>query len=92
MHGVHITGGGVASAKHPATQAVNTVLGNFKTSLAGTHHAFDFGKYGRHYFSQVHYLFNRRIDVRSILQRLARAAAQDAPCPLCAVRAVESSC
>lgn len=89
---VHVTGGGVASAKHPATQAVNTVLGNLKTSLVGTHHAFDFSKYGRHYLGQVQYLFNRRFDLRAILQRLARAAAQAAPCPLRAVRAAESSC
>ena len=78
-HEVHITGGGVASAKHSATQAVNTVLGNLKTSLAGTHHAFDFGKCGRHYLGQVQYLFNRRFDLSSILQRLSRAAAQAAP-------------
>jgi len=92
VHEVHVTGGGVASAKHPATQAVNTVLGNLKTSLVGTHHAFDFSKYGRHYLGQVQYLFNRRFDLRTILQRLARAAAQAAPCPLRAVRAAESSC
>ena len=82
----------MASAKHPATQAVNTVLGNLKTSLAGTHHAFDFSKYGRYYLGQVQYLFNRRFDLRTILQGLARAAAQVALCPLRAVLAAESSC
>jgi ISXO2 transposase-like protein len=36
LHEPHVTGGGVASAKHPAFRAVNTALGNIKTSLAGT--------------------------------------------------------
>jgi len=40
----------------------------------------------------VLYLFNRRFDLRTILQRLGRAAAQAAPCPLRAVRAAELSC
>lgn len=92
VHEVQVTGGGVASAKHPGTQAVNTVLGNLKTALAGTHHAFGFSKYGRHSLGQVQYLCNRRFDLRTILQRLGRTAAQAAPCPLRAIRAAESSC
>ena len=74
LHEPHVTGGGAASAKHPSFQAVNTVLGNLKTSLAGTYHAFGFRKYAHRYLGQVQYLFNRRFDLRSILERLARAA------------------
>ena len=92
LHEPHVTGGGAASAKHPSFLAVNTALGNIKTSMSGTHHAFGFSKYGRHYLGQIQYLFNRRFDLRIILQRLARAAAQAAPRPLRAVRAAESSC
>ena len=92
LHEPHVTGGGAASAKHPAFLAVNTALGNIKTSLAGTYHAFDFQKYAHRYLGQVQYLFNRRFDLRAILRRLACAACRAAPCPLRAVRAAESSC
>ncbi|HMO48379.1 MAG TPA: transposase [Rubrivivax sp.] len=92
LHEPHVTGGGVASAKHPLSLAVNTVLGNIKTSLAGTYHAFGFEKYAHRYLGQVQYLFNRRFNLRTILQPLARAAAQADPCPMRRVRWAESSC
>ncbi|MCA3033072.1 MAG: IS1595 family transposase, partial [Rhodocyclaceae bacterium] len=57
-----------------------------------TYHAFGFRKYAHRYLGPVQYLFNRRFDLRTILQRLARAASQAAPCPLRRVRAAESSC
>jgi hypothetical protein len=46
--GVHqriVTSGGKAIAKLPQFRAVNTVLSNLKTGLAGTHHALKFIKY-----------------------------------------------
>jgi transposase-like protein len=92
LHEPHVTGGGAASSKHPSFLAVNTVLGNLKTALAGTYHAFGFDKYAHRYLAQVQYLFNRRYDLRAILVRLARAACQSNPCPLLAIRAAESSC
>jgi len=92
VHEQHVTGGGVASAKHPSFLAVNTALGNLKTALAGTYHAFGFDKYAHRYLGQVQYLFNRRFDLRSILERLARAACRARPCPLHAVRAAELPC
>lgn len=88
LHEPHVTGGGAASAKHPAFLAVNIALGNIKTSLAGTYHAFGFRKYAHHYPGQMQQLFNRRFNLRVILDRLARAA----PCPLRDVRAAEASC
>jgi hypothetical protein len=45
--------------KHPSFLAVNTMLGNIKTALAVTYHAFGFEKYAHRYLSQVQYLFNR---------------------------------
>ena len=93
--GVHeptVTGGGAASVKLPQFQAVNTVLGNLKTALAGTYHAFGFAKYAHRYLAQVQYLFNRRFNLRTILTRLARAACTTRPCPLGVIRAAESSC
>ena len=56
-------------------KAINTLLGNLKTAINGTYHAFDFAKYGHRYLAQVQYLFNRRFDLSIILVRLLRAAA-----------------
>jgi transposase-like protein len=92
IHEPHVTGGGAASAKHPAFQAVNTALGNIKSAFSGTYHAFGFQKYAHRYLGQIQYLFNRRYDLRAILGRLARAASQAAPCPLQRVRAAELPC
>jgi transposase-like protein len=92
VHDSTITGGGAASVKLPQFKAVNTVLGNLKTSLAGTYHAFGFVKYARRYLAQVQYLFNRRFDLRTILTRLARAASCTRPCPLTTIRVAEPSC
>ena len=92
LHEPHVTGGGATSAKHPSFLAVNTVLGNLKTALAGTYHGFDFAKYAHRYLAQVQYLFNRRFDLRSILIRLARAASTAKAYPLQAVRAAEVHC
>lgn len=92
LHEQHVTGGGAACSKHPSFLAVNTALGNLKSALAGTYHAFGFEKYAHRYLAQVQYLFNRRFNLRSILDRLARAASQSLPCPLRSVRAAESAC
>lgn len=43
----------------PQFHWVNTVLGNLKTALAGTHHAFDFAKYAASYLVGFAYRFNR---------------------------------
>jgi ribosomal protein L37AE/L43A len=40
-----VTGGGKASVKLSQFKAVNTLLGNLKTAISGTYHAFDFAKY-----------------------------------------------
>lgn len=92
LHQRHVTGSGRASAKHPSFRAVNTALGNLKTSLSGTYHAFAFQKYAHRYLALVQYLFNRRFNLRSILTRLARAATQTNPLALRSVRAAEVHC
>lgn len=91
-HEPHVTGSGAASSKHCAFRAVNTALGNIKTALAGTYHAFGFRKYAHSYLGLIQYLFNRRFDLRHILQRLGRAAVATPAHPLPAVRAAEASC
>ncbi len=60
---------------------VNTVLGNVKTSLAGTYHAFEFGKYAERYLGAIAYRFNRRFKLDTITQRLLVAAAATGPRP-----------
>jgi ribosomal protein L37AE/L43A len=93
--GVHervITGGGKACVKLPQFQAVNTVLSNLKTAMAGTYHAIDFAKYAHRYLAEVQYRFNRRFDLRSILQRLVRVAAITEPRNRVFIRDAEVGC
>jgi ISXO2-like transposase domain/Transposase zinc-ribbon domain len=88
LHEPHITGGGAASVAHPDFLAVNMILGNLKTAFAGTYHSIGFAKYSPRYLAQVQYLFNRRFDLRTILQRLIRAACRTKPHPLHALQGV----
>lgn len=87
--GVHervVTGGGKVAAKLPQFKAVNTVLSNLKTGLAGTFHAFKFAKYAHRYLAEFQYRFNRRFDLGSILPRLIHAACSTDPHVLGAIR------
>lgn len=70
-----VTGGGVKSVTLPAFRWVNTLLGNLKTALSGTYHAFHFDKYGHRYLAEFQYRFNRRENLKTMLPRLLRAAA-----------------
>ena len=89
LHKRTLTGGGKGSVKLPQFQAINIVLGNLKTALCGAYHAFDFAKYAHRYFAEAQYRFNRRFDLRSILQRLVRAAAATLPRPAAVIRGAE---
>lgn len=60
---------------------LNVLLGNLKTALSGTHHAFNFRKYARRYLAEVQYRFNRRLDMAAMVPRLAVAVTQTRPCP-----------
>jgi hypothetical protein len=87
--GVHertVTGGGKAAAKLTQFKAVNTVLSNLKTGLAGTFHAFKFAKYAHRYLAEFQYRFNRRFDLRSILARLVHVACRTNPHTLAQLR------
>jgi transposase-like protein len=93
--GVHervVTGGGKASVKLPQFQAINTVLSNLKTAIAGTYHALKFEKYAHRYLAEMQYRFNRRFDLSSILRRLLRAAATTEPCNRVFIREAEVGC
>lgn len=76
-----VTGSGRASAEHPEFRWVNILLGNLKTAINGTYHAFKFAQYAPRYLADFQYRFNRRYNLRSILPRLLRAATTTAPWP-----------
>jgi transposase-like protein len=76
------TGSGRQAVLHPEFRCVNTVLGNLKTAISGTYHAFRFAKYADRYLAEVQYRFNRRFDLSVILRRLLRAAATTRPYPI----------
>ena len=84
-----VTGSGKASAKLPQFKAINTLLGNLKTALSGTYHAFDFAKYAHRYLAEAQYGFNRRFNLASILARLLRAASVTLPQPAPLIRLAE---
>lgn len=92
LHERVITGGGKASVKLPQFQAVNTVLSNLKTAMAGTYHAVKITKYAHRYLAEAQYRFNRRFDLRSILQRLMRVAAITEPRTRGFIREAELGC
>jgi hypothetical protein len=68
-----VTGDGKASAKLPQFKAVDTLPRNLKTAITGTYHAF--AKYAHRYLAEFQYRFNRRFDMRAILDCLLVALA-----------------
>jgi hypothetical protein len=86
------TGSGRNAVLHPEFRNVNTVLGNLKTAISGTYHAFNFSKYADRYLAEFQYRFNRRFDLSSILNRLIHAAAHTAAYPAPVLRLAEVRC
>ena len=66
----------------PQLHWVNTLLGNLKTSMAGTYHSFDHAKYASRYWAEFCSRFNRRYDLPAMLPRLLQALATTRPLPL----------
>jgi len=64
---------------------VNTVLGNLKTAIRGTCHAIR-RPYVPRYLAEFQWRFNRRFDLRGMLDKLAAAAVRQAPTPYQAIR------
>jgi hypothetical protein len=84
-----VTGGGKQACEIPQLKAVNTVLGNLKTAITGTYHAFKFAKYTDRYLAEYQFRFNRRFDMHSLTQRIIRAAVCCKPNPLPTLRMAE---
>ncbi|GAC1503615.1 MAG: IS1595-like element ISXca4 family transposase [Steroidobacteraceae bacterium] len=76
----------------PEFHWLNTVLGNLKTSLSGSYHAFDFRKYAARYLAAFAYRFNRRFDLKALHTRLLLAAVSCAPHPQWSIRLAEDHC
>ncbi len=76
----------------PEFRWINTVLGNLKTSLSGSYHAFNFQKYAARYLAAFSYRFNRRFDLRSLHHRLLIAAASMTPQPMRSIRVADVCC
>lgn len=74
VHQSHRVGSGRGSVDHGEFRRVNILLGNLKTSISGTYHAFNFQKYAHRYLAEVQYRFNRRFRLKDMLARLLRAA------------------
>ena len=84
-----VTGGGKQACEIAELKAVNTVLGNLKTAITGTYHAFKFKRYAYRYLAEYQCRFNRRFNLTILLQRLIRAVAQAKPAPMRALRMAE---
>ena len=85
-----VTGGGKQSCEIPELQAINIVLGNLKTAITGTYHAFKFAKYAYRYLAEYQYRFNRRFDLSVLMQSLIRAAVNANPAPIRSLRMAEA--
>ena len=88
-HEAVVTGG-----KHPNDlpqfRWVNTLLGNLKTSLSGTFHAFNFDKYAKRYLGGYCFRFNRRFSLPAMTERIANAVCCCIPCTERDLRVAES--
>jgi hypothetical protein len=88
-HQAIVTGGGKQACEIPQLKAVNTVLGNLKTAITGTYHAFKFAKYSDRYLAEYQYRFNRRFNLEVMLQSLIRTSVACKPVPMRSLRMAE---
>jgi transposase-like protein len=80
-HQVVLAPKGKAGTEIEPFKWLNVVLGNLKTALSGTHHAFKFAKYAQRYLADAQYRFNRRSDLAAMVPRLVVAVLRALPCP-----------
>lgn len=83
--------GGRKPKELPEFLWINTVLGNLKTSLGGSYHAFDFAKYAARYLAAFAYRFNRRFQLDTLPSRLLVAAITIGPRTGAWLRSAEAS-
>jgi len=78
-HHPEVVGATRRSTDMPCFAWINILIGNLKTSISGTYHAFKFRKYAHRYLAERQYLFNRRFNMKTILKRLLVASVQTGP-------------
>src|SRR3954451_14619517 len=79
-HRAMVPGSGKRAATWSPFRWVNTTLGNGKTALAGTYHHVS-PKHAQSYLTSFAYGFDRRLQLHSIVERLAWAATRTSPQP-----------
>jgi len=74
IHQKEVVGKNRKSTDMECFKWINTILGNLKTAVSGSYHAFDFEKYGYRYLGECQYRFNHRFDLKAMFPRLIYAA------------------
>ena len=74
IHQQEVVGKNRKSTEMECFKWINTILGNLKTAVSGSYHAFGFEKYGYRYLGECQYRFNRRFNLADIFPRLVYAA------------------
>jgi transposase-like protein len=87
-----IVAGGRKPKELPEFLWLNIILGNLKTSLSGTYHAFKFAKYASRYLAAFAYRFNHRFQLDKLPMNLFMAAIAIRPRPEAWLRSAEVSC
>lgn len=91
-HRPEIVGKTRRSTDMPCFAWINILIGNLKTGISGTYHAFKFQKYAHRYLSERQYLFNRRFGMKTLIRRLLVAGAQTEPRPEKWLRSADRWC
>lgn len=92
IHEPNVVGRGRRTTSMECFTWVNTILGNLKTAIMGTYHAFKFTKYPHRYLGEYQYRFNRRFDLAAMLSRLLTAATRTGRRPEAWLRLAEDWC
>jgi transposase-like protein len=80
FHQAIVTGGGPDCVELPYFKWVNTMISNVKNSMHGTYHALRL-KHLPRYLAEFSYKFNRRFDLKAMINRLIFACSQTPPMP-----------
>ena len=83
---------GDPGAAYARFNAVSTAQSNLKTAISGAYHSIKFAKYAHRYLAEFQYRFNRRFNMRTIFERLARVASASIPMTRSVIRAAEVGC
>ena len=80
LHASIVTGGGPHSATREEFAWVDTLIGNVRNAIHGSHHAID-PRHLPRYLAEFCYRFNRRFDLRAMMPRFLHAAVRTPPMP-----------